>query len=289
MTGAAAGGGPQGGSSDGPPRPSKEMVARMFDGAASDYDRHGPSVFAQYGARLVELTPLALGAHVLDVASGAGAALMPAARRVGPDGRVSGVDLSDGMLREARDRAWADGLTNTEFLQMDAEHLDFRDGEFDAVVCAHGIFLLPDREAALREMVRVTKPGGTVGVSIFGNTPPAFMPAWSMLVSQLADFGVQTKVPNPLAYYTPQEMEHLFLLAGLQSVDVVSETTDAVYPSIDDWWAFLLTMAPRMALLSMDERTQMRFKAEYFERLNPLLSQDGLHLPVSVVYAVGRC
>ena len=278
-------GGPTG---PGPAGPTKEMVERLFDGSAAAYDRTGPSVFGRFGARLAGLVPLAPGSQVLDVAAGNGAVLLPVARRLGRDGQVTGIDLSSGMLREAGRAAEAEGLANVRLLRMDAEHLEFPDEFFDAVFCAHGVFLFPDRQAALREMYRVTKPGGYAGVSIFGNTPPAFTPAWGMLVEQLTAYGVGVRVPDPLAYYTPQEMETLLREAGFRSIETLSEATDVVYVDPDDWWGFLLTMAPRPAILSMGEPARARFKKEYLDLLRPLFRADGLHLAVSMVYATAR-
>ena len=77
---------------------SKQSIEHLFDGAAAVYDRTGPSLFARWGARLVELMAPEPGAYVLDVATGRGAVLLPAAQRVGPSGRVVGIDLSAAMV-----------------------------------------------------------------------------------------------------------------------------------------------------------------------------------------------
>jgi O-methyltransferase / aklanonic acid methyltransferase len=268
--------------------PTKQMIERLFDDSAGAYDRTGPSVFARFGTRLAEQVPLVQGARVLDVATGRGAALLPVARRLGSHGHVTGIDLSTGMLREAERAVRAEGLVNVALRTMDAEHLDFADRTFDAVLCAHAIFLFPDQEAALREMYRVTKPGGYLGVSIFGSTPPAFTPAWEMLVEQLAACGVGVRVPNPLAYYTPEEMQALLGRSGYRSIETRTEASDIVYSGEEDWWDFLLTMAPCPAILSMDGAARARFRKEYLGTLRPLFSEDALHLPVSMVYATAR-
>ncbi|MEW5718154.1 MAG: class I SAM-dependent methyltransferase, partial [Chloroflexota bacterium] len=82
---------------------TKHDIEELFDGAAARYDREGPNIFQQWGARLVELMELRDGARVLDVATGRGAALIPAAQLVGKFGRVVGVDLANEMLRETKD------------------------------------------------------------------------------------------------------------------------------------------------------------------------------------------
>ena len=74
----------------------KRVIEGIFDGAAAEYDRTGPPIFARFGARLVELAGIGPGVRVLDVATGTGAALLAAARVASPTGRATGVDLSGG-------------------------------------------------------------------------------------------------------------------------------------------------------------------------------------------------
>ncbi len=166
----------------------KRMIEQLFDGAAATYNRTGPNVFTIFGTRLVELMPLALGARVLDVATGTGAALFPAARRVGAEGHVTGIDLSGAILEEADGAARTEGLSNFELHKMDAEHIEFYDQTFDAVICALSIFLFPDLDAAMREMYRVCKPGGHLGVSVFGITSIPFDPGMTLFYQQAMEY-----------------------------------------------------------------------------------------------------
>jgi O-methyltransferase/aklanonic acid methyltransferase len=266
---------------------TKKMIEELFDGAAAEYDRTGPSLFTEFGARLVERLPLETGARVLDVATGKGAVLLPAARRVGPDGHVTGVDLSAPMLDEAARAARDAGLANVDLLKMDAERLDFPDQSFDVVVCAFALFLLPDMDAGLRELCRVVKPGGVIGVSTFGTTPPLCAPAFPILMQQFEAYQGSVRMPRPIAF-APRELEALLARFGLRSIEAHGETSEVVYASAEEWWAFLLTLGPRPTILGMDEETRTRFKDEYFAKVRPLLRPDGLHLPVAVVYATAR-
>ncbi len=85
-----------------------------------------------------------------------------AARRIGPDGIVVGLDFSEPMLERARLAAIQSEFRNLLFCRTDAEQLPARDGEFDAVL-VNGIFNLnPAREAIFAELARVLRPGGTV-------------------------------------------------------------------------------------------------------------------------------
>ncbi|MDD1753242.1 MAG: class I SAM-dependent methyltransferase [Methanotrichaceae archaeon] len=266
---------------------TKQIIEKVFDDAAASYDRTGPNIFARFGAHLVDLLPLAPGACVLDIATGKGAVLLPAASSVGSQGHVIGIDLSSAILQEAERVVHANGLTNVQLRKMDAEHLDFPDESFDVVTCAFSLFMFPDMEAALREMYRVCKPDGYLAIAIFDKTPPPFDPGWKILMEQFMAYRVGVRSPQPMAY-TPQEMESLLSRFGFRSIVIHKETNDIVYDHIEDWWAFLLSVLTRATIMSMDEKMRARFKEEYFAKLNPTLQQDGLHLSLGVIYALAR-
>jgi ubiquinone/menaquinone biosynthesis C-methylase UbiE len=224
---------------------------------------------------------------VLDVATGKGAVLLPAARRVGSKGHVTGIDLSGEILKEAKRAVRADGLTNVELRKMDAEHLEFPDHAFDVVTCAFALFLFPDTEAALREMYRVCKPGGYVAITSFGKKPPPFDPGLSILIQQFIDYQVRIILPPQLTY-TPQEMKALLSQFGFHSIKGHSETNDIVYARAEDVWAFTLTLPPGATILGMSEKTRERFKDEYLAKLRAASRQDGLHTSLGVVYTLAK-
>ncbi len=103
-----------------------------------------------------------VGATVLDLGCGAGLDSLIAAQRVGPTGRIIGVDFSDAMLGRARQAAGEVGVHNVHFCLADAEKLPIEDGSID-VALVNGIFNLnPERRAIFRELVRVVGLGGAV-------------------------------------------------------------------------------------------------------------------------------
>jgi len=267
---------------------NKQMIEQIFDEAATLYDRVGPSTFSQFGQRLVDLVPLVPGMRLLDIATGTGAVLLPAARRVGAQGRVTGIDLSCAILHEAEQAVSANGLTNVELCKMDAEHLDFPDQAFDVVTCALSLFLFPDVDAALSVMYRVCKPGGYVAVSYFNKTPPMFDPAFPILVQQSLAYHVVLQLPQPTGY-TPQELEALLSRFGFHSCNMYYENNDIVYASVEDWWAFCMTIVgPRATFLSMNNEIGARFKNEYLAKLRSILRQDGLHISFPIIYVITK-
>jgi arsenite methyltransferase len=122
-------------------------------------------------ARLGEQLGLAPNARVLDVASGTGESALFLARQFGC--HVAGVDFGSQSVKEANSRAeaaQADHLVS--FVEGDAEHLDFPDGSFDAVVCECAFCTFPDKRAAASEFARVLRPGGRVGISDLTRSGP---------------------------------------------------------------------------------------------------------------------
>jgi len=108
---------------------------------------------------------LAPGEVVLDLGSGAGGDALISARRVGPSGRVYGLDMTDEMLELARASAADAALENVEFLKGHIENVPLLDGSVDVVISNCVINLSADKRAVLREAARVLRPGGRFAVS----------------------------------------------------------------------------------------------------------------------------
>ena len=135
--------------------------------AAGDYAAVG-TILQFVSEALCEAVDLRAGSRVLDVACGSGNTALAAARRFG---NVVGVDYVPDLLERGRERAAAERL-RIEFQEGDAEALPFPDASFDVVLSTFGVMFAPDQERAAAELLRVCRPGGTIGLANW--TPEGF-------------------------------------------------------------------------------------------------------------------
>lgn len=160
------------------PRLQRRIQRYGWDLAASEYESLWQAQLAEAQSKVLACTAAAPGERVLDLACGTGLVAFGAARAVGPGGRVVGTDLSGQMIDSARRRGEALQLSNVDFARMDAEALDLPDASFDVALCAFGLMYMPNPEQALREMRRVLRPGGRLGLAVWGERSQC---GWSAL------------------------------------------------------------------------------------------------------------
>ena len=268
----------------------KRRVASVYNLASWGYDRSPLRFFRLVASRLVDLADVQRGQRVLDVATGTGAAALAAARRVGPAGRVTGVDIAAEMLAQARRNVAAADLSNVDLHEADAEALPFQDRTFDAVICASSIFFLPEMQAGPREWTRVVKLGGRVAFSAFGAT--AFQPQSDLFEVRIRLYGA-TLPPQrrPFGWQRltdPGQCGMLLEGAGLREVQVTTEQLGYYFATAGEWWEFAWGSGFRGPLSQLAPPDLERFKAEHLSEVAALATDRGIWFDVAAIFATGR-
>ena len=259
----------------------KAAIAQVFARAAAGYQHI--THFPPLGRRLVELADIPAGARVLDVATGRGAILFPAAERVGARGQVIGVDISPGMVSETGAEVARLGLGNAHVRQMDAEALDFPDAAFDFVLCGFALQFLPHLERGLAEFRRVLAPGGRVAVSTWG----ADDERWAWYPALRAAYGARVKLQSQ-SFERPESLEQIFSAAGFTEVSVLVEPFDWICAEAEEWWAAQWSMSSRAGLEILEPAAAERLKAEVIERMQALRQPDGFHELLRAQFTLAR-
>lgn len=209
------------------PTQYKEGQRRDWTDAARGWRKWWPTMedgVSVVSERLVDLAEIGPGDRVLDVATGIGEPALAAARRVAPGGRVVATDIAPGMIELARERAAEAGVDNVEFVEVDAEALDFPDGGFDAVLSRFGLMFFPDLAEALVRMRRALVPGGRLAAAVWPQPErvPFVALAFSVVARELELPPPGPGVPGPFSLADVPGLEAAIAAAGF--ADVRSET-----------------------------------------------------------------
>lgn len=150
------------------------LVKGVFDSVADKYDLMNDlmsfGIHRVWKRVAIALSHVRIGNRVLDLAGGTGDLTRLYERRVGDSGQVVLADINAAMLRNGRNRLVDGGLvSNIRYAQVNAEHLPFRENSFDCVSIAFGLRNVTDKDAALRSMFEVLKPGGRVIILEFSH------------------------------------------------------------------------------------------------------------------------
>lgn len=254
----------------------KRETIGVFSRGAATYDQVGPPFFSHFGRRLVELAQIHPGARVVDIATGRGAVLFPAAEAVGPQGQVTGIDLSKEMVAETGREIKRRTLKNASVQVMDAEHLEFPGESFDVVFCSFAIFFFPQLERALSEMIRVLRPGGRVAVSTWGPLDQSAKWYTDLLEAYLPEKKLQ---PGPQSkrgpvFNTPEGLKDILDSAGFTHIEILSEAKEFSYADENEFWAVHWSHGGRRNL----EAIERKFGREGLQRFQ---AEASLHLHTS--------
>lgn len=251
------------------------------------------SMFAPLTRALIEDSGIKAGHLVLDVAGGTGEPSLTIAATVGPTGSVMCTDAVEEMVIAAEHEAWQRGIENVEFRQCVADALPFADNSFDAVVSRLGAMFFPDPLTALREMLRVTKPGGTLTLAVWHKSE---LNPYSYVVTKVVSRHIDMEPvdpDSPGAFRFVESGKLAALLRDAGAVDVSERILKFQIEapiSVTEFWTMRSEVSEnlREKLKSLSHDQSLRIEQEVQHSVREFFPNDRMNFPAQMIIVRGR-
>jgi ubiquinone/menaquinone biosynthesis C-methylase UbiE len=275
-------------------QPDQEVINR-WGASAPFWEKHCEIIrqmFAPVTQALVEDAKIGSQHAVLDIAMGPGEPALSVAALVGPEGKCFGVDPIPEMVAAARRAADRLGLQNAQFEVAFADHLPFPDDTFDAVISRFGVMFFPSPVEALREILRVLKPGRKLALAVwhFAERNP-----FHYTVSRVIDRYVEPPLlapdaPDAFRFARLGKLTRVLTEAGAMAPsERLLQFTIQAPISVEDYWALRRDISEKLrgkiAMLSEEQVTEV--KRQVLDALREYSTDGGISFPAEVLIVSG--
>ena len=272
-----------------------EQSGFQLSGPAPElYERYiVPALTFGTAKELVTLAGVKMGDHVLDVACGTGVVSRQAATAVGPGGEVTGLDVNRNMLGMARSIPPAGGLS-ISFREGSVLDLPFPGEAFDVVLCQHGLEFFPDRGQGLREMRRVLRQQGHLGIRVWrGIEQQAFHTALFAALDRYLWGGEEspsrTGFGRPFSLGDAEELYALVDGAGFKEIELKPSTGSIRLASTnDDLLGYISALPVGREIAGMEESKRRAMLEEVKSDLQPFVEQGKFVIPAECHVVIAR-
>lgn len=240
-----------------------------------------PGIFGPWALDAVRWAGVKRGEHVLDVACGPGVATWPSADLVGITGRVVGLDNDPGMISVATALPLTHAGAHPEWQCASAQELPFPAQSFDVVLCLQGLQLFPDHVAAMREMVRVLRPGGRLLMTIWCGLHQC--KGYEAMVMALEDRNIDASAARkPFSLGNEGKLLQSCKDAGLTNISIRIEKKLAQFSSAVAFLNAISRGAPssRFAMAKLKPEQISEFHRDVTQRLSCYSLDGAVHFPM---------
>ncbi|MDJ0569685.1 MAG: class I SAM-dependent methyltransferase [Pleurocapsa sp. MO_192.B19] len=268
----------------------KQGVANLYNQRSESYDNSDWHV--QICHRLLEYSQVSYGQTILDIGTGTGHLAFAAAQVVEDRGKVFGIDISAGMLKQAQNKANALKVNNIEFQLLDAESLDYPINHFDRILCANTFPWMENKKDTLSLWCSFLKSGGRIGIHTPADT--AYIGA-VLLRKVLARHGVSLEASNRIG--SIEQCVNLFTSAGFEGIEIKTEKHGS-YTSLEKakaaWSGTIVHPSSISLKIYSNELSKLspvklaQVKAEFDTELEALETKEGIWDEIVTWYILGH-
>lgn len=270
-----------------------EEVINQWKGSAPFWEKHREIIRQMYAPvtqALLDEMQIGSGHAVLDVATGTGEPALSVAALNGAEGKVFGVDPIPEMVAAARRAAEQLGLRNAHFDVAFADNLPFPDDTFDAVISRFGVMFFPSPAAAVREMLRVLKPGQKLAMAVwnYADRNPMHYTLSRVIERYVVPPPPAPDAPELFRFASPGKLRDILLAAGAMAPsERLLQFTIKASMSVEDFWTLRCEMSLRekIAMLSMEQLAEVKRQA--VEALHEYSTERGMSFPAEVLIVSG--
>ena len=272
-----------------------QEVISGWSETAPFWEKHRATIremFAPVTQALIEAALIARGSAVIDLATGPGEPALTVAEFVGTAGKVLGIDPVPEMIEAARREANRRRLGNSTFEVAQAEALPAQTGSFDAAVSRFGVMFFPAPVTAIREMLRVLKPGGRIAFAVwyFAERNPFHYILSRIVERYVASPPPIEDAPDAFRYARPGKLRAIVSEAGAAEVsERVFQFTIRASVSLEEFWTLRTEMSEslrnKLAKLSSDQMAGV--KRETLEALRTYSKAGAVSMPAEVLIVSG--
>jgi ubiquinone/menaquinone biosynthesis C-methylase UbiE len=272
-----------------------DEVLRHWRESAFYWQKHFATIqtmFQPVTQALIDDARIIEGQSVLDVAGGSGEPSVTIADKVGPTGLVTCTDAVAEMVEAAKTQALLRGLKNVQFRQCSADSLPFPDDSFDTVVSRLGVMFFPNPLAALREMLRVTKPGGIVAVAVwhFIELNPYAHVVTKVVSRYLETPPIDNDAPDAFRFARLGKLIDILKDAGAVKVEErVIKFAIAAPISPEEFWAMRTEISDvlRDKLITLSEEDRKKMGMEVQQAVRPFFRSNQMRFPAQMIIVRG--
>jgi len=274
---------------------SDQAILDAWSGSAPYWEKHRHAIrqmFAPVTQALAEDARICSRQTVLDIATGPGEPALSIAAMVGLEGKVVGIDPIPEMVAAARRATEHLGLSNAQFEVAPADRLPFPDQSFDAVISRFGAMFFPSPVDALREMLRVLKPGGKIALAVWysADTNPFFYTMQRVMERYIESPPPVPDAPDAFRFASPGKLRDILAEAGASAAsERLLQFSIEAPMSAEDFWSVRCEMSEKLrekvGRLSAEKLAEARRLS--IDALRAYSTADGMSFPAEVLVVSG--